>query len=311
MALLTIESAFGETDIRSGWDVRENVELSSLTTFRIGGRAAFTAAPWTVEDFCRLVAHLENRGIRYDVLGGGSNVLAPDEGYNGVLILTERLNRKYIEGDVLVAQAGVRLSEAVSLAVDSGLGGMEALFGIPGSVGGAVYMNAGAFGVCISDLLLYADCYDKKRGEIRRFSKEALAFGYRKSLLQDKSLVVISAAFSLTAKDKEQMREAMRDIACRRRSTQPLEYPSAGSVFKRPGEQAYAGKLIDECGLKGLTVGGAQVSQKHAGFIVNINGARASDVRCLIDEVKRTVKEKTGYCLECEVEFLGEAAETK
>ena len=278
--------------------LRENAPLREYCSMRVGGPAKLAAFPETAEE----LASLLRAGGRRVVLGGGSNVLFPDEGYDGTVIFTTKLCRLSADGCVLSAQAGVTLSALARKALDCGLGGLAFAYGIPGTVGGGVYMNAGAYGGQIADCLVRATLLDAA-GEPRVVSASELALGYRSSALMDGDWTLLSADFALVPAPPEEIRAEMERNMQARREKQPLEYPSCGSTFKRPPGQ-YAGALIERCGLKGCTVGGAQVSEKHAGFVVNRGDATSADVRALIAHIQRVVAEKTGVLLECEVRII-------
>ena len=276
--------------------LRENAPLREYCSMRVGGPARLAAFPETAEELAALL----RAGGRRVVLGGGSNVLFPDEGYDGTVIFTTRLCGLTADGCMLSAQAGVPLSAAARRALECGLGGLA--FGIPGTVGGGVYMNAGAYGGQIADCLVRATLLDAA-GEPRVVPASELALGYRSSALMDGDWTLLSADFALVPAPPEEIRAEMERNMQARREKQPLEYPSCGSTFKRPPGQ-YAGALIERCGLKGCTVGGAQVSEKHAGFVVNRGDATSADVRALIAHIQRVVAEKTGVLLECEVRII-------
>ena len=278
--------------------LRENAPLREYCSMRVGGPARLAAFPETAEELAALL----RAGGRRVVLGGGSNVLFPDEGYDGTVIFTTRLCGLTADGCMLSAQAGVPLSAAARRALECGLGGLAFAYGIPGTVGGGVYMNAGAYGVQIADCLVRATLLDAA-GEPRVVSASELALGYRSSALMDGDWTLLSADFALVPAPPEEIRAEMERNMQARREKQPLEYPSCGSTFKRPPGQ-YAGALIERCGLKGCTVGGAQVSEKHAGFVVNRGDATSADVRALIAHIQRVVAEKTGVLLECEVRII-------
>ena len=278
--------------------LRENAPLREYCSMRVGGPARLAAFPETAEELAALL----RAGGRRVVLGGGSNVLFPDEGYDGTVIFTTRLCGLTAEGCMLSAQAGVPLSAAARRALECGLGGLAFAYGIPGTVGGGVYMNAGAYGGQIADCLVRATLLDAA-GEPRVVPASELALGYRSSALMDGDWTLLSADFALVPAPPEEIRAEMERNMQARREKQPLEYPSCGSTFKRPPGQ-YAGALIERCGLKGCTVGGAQVSEKHAGFVVNRGDATSADVRALIAHIQRVVAEKTGVLLECEVRII-------
>lgn len=278
--------------------LRENAPLREYCSMRVGGPARLAAFPETAEELAALL----RAGGRRVVLGGGSNVLFPDEGYDGTVIFTTRLCGLTADGCTLSAQAGVPLSAAARRALECGLGGLAFAYGIPGTVGGGVYMNAGAYGGQIADCLVRATLLDAA-GEPRVVPASELALGYRSSALMDGDWTLLSADFALVPAPPEEIRAEMERNMQARREKQPLEYPSCGSTFKRPPGQ-YAGALIERCGLKGCMVGGAQVSEKHAGFVVNRGDATSADVRALIAHIQRVVAEKTGVLLECEVRII-------
>ena len=278
--------------------LRENAPLREYCSMRVGGPARLAAFPETAEELAALL----RAGGRRVVLGGGSNVLFPDEGYDGTVIFTTRLCGLTADGCMLSAQAGVPLSAAARRALECGLGGLAFAYGIPGTVGGGVYMNAGAYGGQIADCLVRATLLDAA-GEPRVVPASELALGYRSSALMDGDWTLLSADFALVPAPPEEIRAEMERNMQARREKQPLEYLSCGSTFKRPPGQ-YAGALIERCGLKGCTVGGAQVSEKHAGFVVNRGDATSADVRALIAHIQRVVAEKTGVLLECEVRII-------
>lgn len=278
--------------------LRENAPLREYCSMRVGGPARLAAFPETAEELAALL----RAGGRRVVLGGGSNVLFPDEGYDGTVIFTTRLCGLTADGCTLSAQAGVPLSAAARRALECGLGGLAFAYGIPGTVGGGVYMNAGAYGGQIADCLVRATLLDAA-GEPRVVPASELALGYRSSALMGGDWTLLSADFALVPAPPEEIRAEMERNMQARREKQPLEYPSCGSTFKRPPGQ-YAGALIERCGLKGCTVGGAQVSEKHAGFVVNRGDATSADVRALIAHIQRVVAEKTGVLLECEVRII-------
>lgn len=282
--------------------------MSRHTSFRIGGPAKRMAFPQLGEQLVLLAEFARSCGARPLVIGNGTNLLVRDDGLDRLVIDTSRcLNRVEAgpEPGVLVADAGATLARTADLACRLGLTGLEFAHGIPGTVGGGVCMNAGAYGGEIKQVLRCASVLFPEEG-VRRLTAEELDLGYRHSLLADRpDGVVLSAEFSLSAGDEAAIRETMRDLMARRKATQPLELPSAGSTFKRPVGN-FAGTLIDQCGLKGLTVGGAQVSEKHAGFVVNQGGATFDDVTELIRRVQAAVLEETGVRLEPEVRIIEE-----
>ena len=287
-----------------GIDWEENCPLSRHSTFRIGGAADIALFPKSSEQLCGALALLREREIPTLVIGRGSNVVFADDGYRGAVVFTEQCRKIKIKNDVVYADAGVLLSTLASTVRDESLSGLEFAFGIPGTLGGAIYMNAGAYGGSMSDVCISSEYYDFETGNKGCLIYGEQDFGYRKSIYQSHpERIILGATLKLKKGMRKVITEEMRTYLEKRRTTQPLELPNAGSVFKRP-EGHFAGKLIEDCGLKGLTVGGAQVSQKHAGFIVNVGGATCKDVKHLVGQIQATVLQKTGVELECEIKFL-------
>lgn len=281
-------------------DIKTDEPLAFHCTFKIGGNAAAFALPTDVQQLACLIKSARELSVKYFILGHGSNILFDDAGYDGLVISTERMNRAEIHSDELFAECGALLTHCAVMARDASLSGMECLYGIPGSIGGAVFMNAGAYGAQMSDIVTECEYLDGKSLTIRRASAEELRFGYRTSAFRDNGGIILSARLKLRHDDREAVCERMAEYKRRRIEKQPLEYPSAGSVFKRyPG--TYTAQLIDEAGLKGSTVGDAQVSQKHAGFIINLGNATAADVRELICRIKAAIREKNGIDIETEI----------
>lgn len=281
--------------------------MKNHTSFKIGGPAAALCAPKDRQQLRELVGFVQREGVDSWYIGNGSNLLVSDEGLNGVAILLDSSFDGEIEldGTVLLAPAGKKLSAVCAAACAAGLTGLEFAYGIPGSVGGAVYMNAGAYGGEMKDRLLWVE-YLAPTGEIVRLEQEQLSLSYRHSRFMEEGMegsCIVRAAFGLQRGEKAAIQSEMDRILNQRRQKQPLEYPSAGSTFKRP-QGAFAAQLIDECGLKGFTVGGAQVSEKHAGFVINTGKATCADVLELTRQVQECVQEKTGYLLELEVRQL-------
>ena len=281
--------------------------MKNHTSFKIGGPAAALCAPKDRQQLRELVGFVQREGVDSWYIGNGSNLLVSDEGLNGIAILLDGGFDREIEvdGTVLLAPAGKKLSAVCAAACAAGLTGLEFAYGIPGSVGGAVYMNAGAYGGEMKDRLLWVE-YLAPTGEIVRLEGEQMGLSYRHSRFMEEGMegsCIVRAAFGLQRGEKAAIQSEMDRILNQRRQKQPLEYPSAGSTFKRP-QGAFAAQLIDECGLKGFTVGGAQVSEKHAGFVINTGKATCADVLELTRQVRECVKEKTGYLLELEVRQL-------
>ena len=281
--------------------------MKNHTSFKIGGPAAALCAPKDRQQLRELVGFVQREGVDSWYIGNGSNLLVSDAGLNGIAILLDSGFDGEIEldGTVLLAPAGKKLSAVCAAACAAGLTGLEFAYGIPGSVGGAVYMNAGAYGGEMKDRLLWVE-YLAPTGEIVRLEQEQLSLSYRHSRFMEEGMqgsCIVRAAFGLQRGEKAAIQSEMDRILNQRRQKQPLEYPSAGSTFKRP-QGAFAAQLIDKCGLKGFTVGGAQVSEKHAGFVINTGKATCADVLELTRQVQECVQEKTGYLLELEVRQL-------
>ena len=284
---------------KSGCTVIYDGLLRDYTTFRVGGSCCIIKLNGA-EACSELVRLLKENNEPYYILGRGSNIIADDKGVNGtVLLIGNLMSDKRVEDDIIYCDAGATLTALCNTALDNGLAGAEFAYGIPGTVGGAVYMNAGAYGGEIKDIILYAEAVNRETGELKRFTPEEMELSYRHSRFMKNDYIITSAAFKLEKGDKTELRAKMDELMEKRRSKQPLEYPSAGSTFKRP-EGSYASLLIEQCGLKGYAVGGAEVSTKHSGFVINKNNASFDDIMQLIEDVKKIVEEKTGYKLECE-----------
>ena len=281
-----------------------NVPMKKHTTFRIGGECDIFCEPKNAYELAGLIRLLNENNQSYIVLGNGSNVLVSDEGIRGVVIkIGEQMSEVSVCGEEITSGAGILLSRLSKRAMNESLSGMECISGIPGSVGGAVYMNAGAYGAEIADIL-QSLTYVSREGEIITLEKADLNLGYRKSVFMENGGIVTSCVLKLKKGDKEKIAQDMAEVTKKRVEKQPLELPSAGSTFKRP-QGYFAGALIEECGLKGYSVGGAKVSEKHAGFVVNFDNATANDVLAVIEHVQKTVYEKFGVGLEPEVKFIG------
>lgn len=284
-----------------GCEARKYELLSKHTTFKIGGVADTYVKVTSLSKLSTILKECRESDIDYMIIGNGSNILASDDGYRGVVIRLDGDFRKIalVDGDTVYCGAGATLAALCKFALNNGLSGLEFAWGIPGSVGGAVFMNAGAYGGEMKDVV-YSVNHLTKNGEAGRTERDGLQFGYRASVYRQNNAIITGATFKLHKDNPADIRSRMDDFLGRRSSKQPLEYPSAGSVFKRP-EGAYAGALIEQCGLKGHAHGGAQVSEKHAGFIINRANANANDVKSLIREVQTKVYDETGYNLECEL----------
>lgn len=280
-------------------EVRRKEPMALHTSFRIGGPAELFVLPRSVEELTEALACIRQAKMEVHILGRGSNLLVNDGGLAGAVISTERLAGSSIEGDVIQAYAGESLTALARKAAEHGLSGLEFAYGIPGSVGGAVVMNAGAYGGEMRDVIASVQVLTPE-GAIRELDGSELAFGYRTSCVEKEGYIVLSAAMQLTKKPAEEIWSVMNSNMAARKEKQPLEYPSAGSTFKRP-QGYFAGKLIMDAGMRGAMVGGAQVSEKHCGFVINRERATAADVRALIECVQERVKEQFGVELECEI----------
>lgn len=279
--------------------------MSQHTTFKIGGPADYFLMPDKGENVGRVIKICKEKEIPYFILGNGSNLLVGDGGYRGAVIQIYRnMSSVTVEGNEITAQAGALLSAVAAAAKNASLTGFEFAGGIPGTIGGAVVMNAGAYGGEMKDVLTEVTVMNAE-GDIFTLPTEELELGYRTSIIKTAGYIVLEAKIRLKEGDPEVIRETMKDLTIRRTTKQPLEYPSAGSTFKRP-EGYFAGKLIMDSGLAGYQVGGAQVSEKHCGFVINAGDATARDVRTLMDNVRDIVYKKYGVTLEPEVKFLGE-----
>ena len=284
-------------------ELREYEPLSRHTTFRIGGPARLMALPRSAGEARTALRTAGELGVEPFFLGNGSNLLAPDEGYGGFMLkLAGELEEIREVNRRLEAGSAVLLSRLAAAALGRGLAGLEFAHGIPGSLGGAITMNAGAYGGEMAQVVTAVTCLTRT-GELETVPADRCAFSYRHSAFSDGNRLILKAELSLPQGDPEEIRAKMEELAQRRKEKQPLEYPSAGSMFKRPPGH-FAAALIDQCGLKGFSVGGAQVSEKHAGFVVNRGGATCADVLALVEQVKERVFQRTGVELEMEVRVL-------
>lgn len=285
--------------------IRTEEPMSKHTTFRVGGAAKFFVMPGTYEEAAGTVCLCRKQQIPYYIAGNGSNLLVSDQGFEGVLIhFGKELSSICIEGEAVTAQAGALLSVLANRVMEAGLAGFEFASGIPGSLGGACVMNAGAYGGEMGDVLTEVTVLTQE-GDLVKIPREQMDLGYRTSVFARKGYIVLEASLKLKQGNRQEIQEKMEELKRMRVSKQPLEYPSAGSTFKRP-EGYFAGKLIQDAGLRGFAVGGAQVSEKHCGFVVNKGKATAGDVSELMRRVADIVEEKFGVRLEPEVKRLGE-----
>ena len=280
----------------------EHEPMKKHTSFKIGGPADLFVTPASEETLQRVVELCRQEEIPLFVMGSGSNLLVSDDGVRGVVLHTGGLSDLSVSGCEIVCGAGVRLSQLCSAAAEQALSGLEFAWGIPGSCGGAAYMNAGAYDGEMKDVVTRCR-HILPDGEVGELSGDQLAFGYRHSAYANNGCIITSVRMQLTMGDQGMIRRKMDDLLIRRKEKQPLDMPSAGSVFKRPPDH-FAGTLIEQCGLKGLTIGGAMVSEKHAGFIVNTGDATSSDVRRLIERIKNDVFLQTGVELQCEIRYV-------
>lgn len=293
------------TDIVSKDNVKIDEPMKLHTTFRVGGPADFFVLPQTREEIRDIIRLCRHENVPYYIIGNGSNLLVGDRGYRGVILqISRKMNEIEVKGGKITAQAGALLSQIAAKALEAGLAGVEFASGIPGTLGGACMMNAGAYGGEMREVLASVTAMTQE-GEFVCLRADELEMGYRTSVFAKKGYIVLEADIFLEAGDKEAIRERMEDLKQKRNEKQPLEYPSAGSTFKRP-EGYFAGKLIEDAGLRGFQVGGAQVSEKHCGFVVNKDQATAGDVMELMRQVSERVESKFGVRLEPEVKRLGE-----
>lgn len=295
--------AFADFCGEKGIKYKLNEPMCAHTSFKIGGPADIFAEPKNKTELVALLEKASELNIKIFILGKGSNLLISDSGIEGAVLSLSGMNGIEVAGSELTAIAGTALSEVCRAAAENGLSGLEFAYGIPGSAGGALFMNAGAYGGEMADTVKSAEFADL-HGKTGRIERADMQLGYRTSIFKSSDMVVTSVTFALEKGDKADIEAAMNDYIGRRKAKQPLEYPSAGSTFKRP-DGYFAGALIERNGLKGTSVGGAMVSEKHAGFVINYNNASCKDVKKLIEKIKQTVKAADGVDLEPEVIFAG------
>lgn len=292
-------------DVISEDKVKINEPMRLHTTFRVGGPADIFVIPQTKEEVKAVIRLCRELQMPYYIVGNGSNLLVSDRGYRGVILqISKAMNRIEVRGNKIIAEAGALLSQIASKALEAGLTGFEFASGIPGTLGGACVMNAGAYGGEMRGVLAEVTVMTQE-GEFVHLSADELEMGYRTSVFAKKGYIVLGAEIVLEVGDKAAIRNLMDELKQKRNQKQPLEYPSAGSTFKRP-EGYFAGKLIEDAGLRGFRVGGAQVSEKHCGFVINRDGATAADIMELMRQVSERVEHKFGVALEPEVKRLGE-----
>ncbi len=284
-------------------EYRKDELMSNHTSFKIGGPAPFFVEVKNSEELCLLILFLKNVGIPYFVMGKGSNLLVSDKGMEGVVISLLKMDKITVQGEEIVAEAGASLANVCIAALENSLTGLEFAYGIPGCVGGALFMNAGAYGGEMSQVVISCECIDAA-GEKITINAKDMKLGYRKSIFRSSDMIITAVRYRLEKGKKSEIRASMDDFMGRRKQKQPLDFPSAGSTFKRP-EGHFAGALIEKNNLKGLKVGGAMVSEKHAGFVINYGGATCEDVKGLIMLVKEKVFKADGVVLEPEVILVG------
>ena len=292
------------TSFYSDEDVKINEKLSQYVNFKVGGPADILVTPRNKEQIIRTVNICKENNIPFYVIGNGSNLLVKDGGFIGVVMSLTKVNNITVDGERIEAECGAMLKQVSDKAVENSLTGFEFACGIPGTVGGAVFMNAGAYNGEMSQVIESADVINEN-GEIITLNNEELDLGYRSSIVMKKGYVVLSAVFKLEKGTVKSIKDLVADLTNKRESKQPLEYPSAGSTFKRP-EGYFAGKLIQDAGLKGYSIGGAAISEKHSGFVINKGGASAKDILDLIHHIQDEVKKQFGVELHTEVRIIGE-----
>lgn len=286
----------------TSFKLTENVNLAPLCSMKAGGNAKFLAEPKSESELTDAIRFFKEHGIKYIVVGKCSNLLFPDGTFEGAVILTEGIKGISEENGIITAFCGETLSSLATFACENSIGGFEFSHGIPGCIGGGVFMNAGAYGGEISQIFISGRFINKDL-EIVTIEADKMNFGYRKSIMADEELVLVSAQFKGVCGNKDEILAKMNELMSKRRASQPLQYPSCGSAFKRPTGY-FAGALIEQCGLKGKSIGGAQVSEKHAGFVINKGNATATDVINLLNFVSDTVFEQTGVRLEPEIRII-------
>lgn len=298
-----------EASIQGIPEIKKDLLMSEYTTFKIGGRADLAFFPQSTEDLVKATALAKNVGLPVYVVGKGSNLLVSDEGFRGLIIFTGALDKITFDGTCVYAQAGANLTALSRSVAERGLTGLEFACGIPGTVGGAVYMNAGAYGSEMKNVTVSSDYWSHTLG-VGTLSGEELGFGYRESAYMKGDKIILGCKLSLSLGNPDEILATCRELLAKRREKQPLEYPSAGSSFKRyPGR--FTGQMIEEAGLKGFSVGDAQVSTKHAGFIVNKGKATCRDVMELVEIIKEKIYDKEGVKIECEIRYLSPLGEVR
>ncbi|WGS65299.1 UDP-N-acetylmuramate dehydrogenase [Marinitoga aeolica] len=286
-----------------GCNILKNESLKLHTTFKIGGKVPLFVIPKTKNIFVKTLNYLIEKRINFKIIGEGANLIINDNDLNFIVVSTEYLTNITLGNEYIFAESGVPISRLSYFAMENGLSGLEFAAGIPGSLGGALFMNAGAYNGQISDVIEEVEAYDLKEKKIILLNKKEIGFDYRKSIFQKRRYISLRAKLKLFKDKKENIEKKMKELSLKRWEKQPLEYPSAGSIFKRPKPDFYVGTTIEKLGLKGFSIGDAEISNKHAGFIINKGNATFSDVMNIIEHVKKTVKEKYGEDLEVEPEI--------
>lgn len=285
-------------------DVRFKEPMSKHTSFKIGGAADVLCIPENLDEIIKLIDYFNKNSINFIVIGNGSNLLVSDLGIEGAVIkIGSGMSRIDVNGEEMTVEAGALLSKTANVALSHSLTGIEAISGIPGTIGGAIYMNAGAYGTEIKDVIKEVTFIDDD-GTVKTHSCKDMDFEYRKSFFTDKKNIILSCVLLLKKGDKDEISQKMKEYTKQRTSKQPLSYPSAGSTFKRP-KGYFAAKLIEDCGLKGYSIGGAKISELHSGFVINYNNATAKDVLDLIEYTKEKVLKEFGVIIEPEIKFIG------
>lgn len=284
-------------------EVLENVDLTDYNTYKIKTSTKYLALPKNKEEIINLLKYLKDNSIKYFLLGNGSNIILPDKEFDGVVINFKKFNNFEFDNDILTVEAGAMLPNLSNEVINHGLKGLEWASGIPGTIGGSIKGNAGAYLHEIMDRVLEVEILDENLN-VKTLKKEDISYGYRTTLFKETKDIILSAKLQMEKGDYEESRALVKDRLERRLASQPLEYPSAGSVFRNPSKEQPSGMLIEQVGLKGKTIGGAQISSKHANFIVNVNNATASDIKELIDLIKKEIKENYDIDLKCEQEIV-------
>ncbi|MBR2808946.1 MAG: UDP-N-acetylmuramate dehydrogenase [Erysipelotrichaceae bacterium] len=286
-------------------DVKTNKSFKDITTIKIGGAIKYLISPFSFEDLRRLMAYIKENKLKYKIIGKGSNLVCQDEPYDGIVITLDQLNNCYFENNRVTVESGQSAIRLANMALTNGLSGLEFIHGIPGSIGGLIFMNAGAYKMSISDVL--EKVMVLKGDEVEWMDNAECEFSYRHSIFQEHAdWIILAAIFKLEPKDPKEIKALMDERFERRKQTQPLDKPSCGSCFKNP-EGQYVWQLIDGCNLRGHKINGIQISEKHPNFVVNIGGGQAKDFVAAIDLIKRSIKDKYGIDLKLEVELFGDA----